>query len=78
MSMMNAEKSLEYTQNFVYWSKYWENVKQLWALEILKYKQLWEQRPDHGCLLKNVLVILLKHSRKEKIKKAFLILHQNL
>ena len=43
MSTANAEKSIEYTQISFIWSKYWANIKQLWALEILKYKQLWEQ-----------------------------------
>ena len=36
MSMMNAEKSLEYTQKLFIWSKYWATIKQIWALEILK------------------------------------------
>ena len=50
MSTANAEKSIEYTQISFIWSKYWANIKQLWALEILKYKQLWEQGPNSSCL----------------------------
>ena len=38
MSMANAEKSVEYTQISFIRSKHWANIKQLWALEILKYK----------------------------------------
>ena len=48
ISLMNAEKSLKYTQNFVFLVK--ANVQQLWALEVLKYKQLWEQEPDPNYL----------------------------
>ena len=73
MSMANAEKSLEYTKILFFWSKYWANVKQLWALEILKYRQLWEQGPDPSFFLKSVLVMLVKHSPKEKVKKKLFL-----
>ena len=70
MSMANAEKSLEYTKILFFWSKYWANVKQLWALE---------QGPDPSFFLKSVLVMLVKHSSKEKVKKKlFLILLKTL
>ena len=36
MSMVNAEKSLKYTQNLFIWLIYQATVKQLLALKILK------------------------------------------
>ena len=72
MSMVNAEKSLEYTQISFIWSKYWANIKQLWTLEILKYKQLRGLGLPLVAYKKSVSVILVKHSRKEKSKKSSL------
>ena len=54
MSMTNAEKPLEYTQNLFIWSKYWATVKQLWALKILKYKQPWGLGPDPSSIKKSI------------------------
>ena len=52
MSMKNAQKSLEYTQNLFTWSKYWTTVKQRelwkswntsnfedWGLTLVAYKK---------------------------------------